>query len=80
MSLFFVQNLIHLREKKGLTQQQMAAKLCTPQKEFSIKTYQAYEEGRAWPRPQTLVRICDALQFTDIYSLLTRKIEKDGTR
>lgn len=77
---FFNQNLIYLREKKGFTQQQMAAKLCTPQKEFSIKTYQSYEEARAWPKPQTLVRICDVLQFTDIYSLLTRKIEKDGKR
>jgi DNA-binding XRE family transcriptional regulator len=72
----FAQNLTYLRERKGFKQQQMSNILCEACREtVSIKRYQSWEEARALPPLRITAKICDVLQFKDIYQLLTEKIE-----
>ncbi len=75
MPIYFSENLVYLREKKHYTQQQLAIKLCELcQVEIKLKRYQAWEERRGFPDPKILIKLCDALEFTDIYTLLTKRL------
>lgn len=61
-SKVFCSNLIRLRKKRGLTQQDMADKL-----EMEWRTYVAYEYahkngGKPWPRPERIDDFCRILK------------------
>jgi transcriptional regulator with XRE-family HTH domain len=71
----FNQNLIHLRESKGLTQEMMSYAITQIGIEpVKLKRYQAWEEGRAFPPEHILIAICDVLDYRDIYVMLTKRL------
>lgn len=75
MPIYFSENLVYLREKKNLTQQQLAVKLCEACNiEIKLKRYQAWEENRAFPGPRILVKLCDVLEYKDIYALISKRL------
>lgn len=66
---FFSQNLTYLRQTKKLTQEEAAAAIGV-----KLKRYQAWEEGRSHPHLKLMVKVCDVLDFHDIYRMLTSRI------
>jgi transcriptional regulator with XRE-family HTH domain len=62
----FRDNLIHLRQTLGLSQEEAARKIGIKRSRLA-----SYEEGRATPGPDILVKICDGLSITDLYAFLT---------
>jgi transcriptional regulator with XRE-family HTH domain len=55
----FIQNLIKKRSLSGLTQEELAEAA-----KVGLKTYQKYEYGKAFPTPETMSLIADALKTT----------------
>lgn len=71
----FNQNLVYLRDKRGLKQREVAAMLSRVCKEeVKLDRYQQWEYGKAEPPLRILVGLCEVLQFKDIYALLTKKL------
>lgn len=56
----FIKTLVELREKRGLTQAQMAEAIG-----IAHTTYQKYEYGKAFPRPDKVALIAAALGVED---------------
>lgn len=65
----FADNLTYLRKQKKLTQEQAAQQLGE-----KVKTYQAWEEGRAMPSLKKVPKICRFYDFYDIYKLMHNRI------
>lgn len=68
----FSNNLKHLRSERNLTRRDMSNLLSV-----DVKRYSAWEEGRAYPHTEIMIRLCDLLEYKDIYSLLTMDIRTE---
>jgi transcriptional regulator with XRE-family HTH domain len=62
----FSQNLVKARKLKGLKQREAATAIFK-----SLKTYQKYEEGRAEPDHETLLKICEVFSVDDLQLFLS---------
>jgi transcriptional regulator with XRE-family HTH domain len=69
--IHFNKNLIYLREKNNLTQKELADRLGV-----KIKTYQAWEERRGFPKPILLLKVCELFEVRDLISLLKEELYK----
>lgn len=65
-------NFHYLRNLLKITCNEMAERISIP-----YSTYRAYEEGRSFPRWDKLLKICEVLQYTDIYRMLTEDLSKE---
>lgn len=74
MSLvIFSKNLKYLMKKRGVTKESLRVYLRIQ----STSRISAWLEGRAGPRREQLIDLCDALDYYDIYRLFTIDIQKD---
>lgn len=74
---YFVENIIYLREQKGLTQQKMSEKLSEVcHQPVNLKRWQKYEEGLRNPPPFIIAGLCQVLEYYDVYKLLTVRLNK----
>lgn len=64
--IIFGKNLKYLRDKKKLTQEEIAGSI-----RIKTGTYSKYETGKAFPNVETLIDICNALDYFDLYRMLT---------
>lgn len=62
----FGKNLEYLRKKRSLSRSELAGNI-----RMKTGTLASYEHGRAFPSVETLVDICNALDYYDIYKMLT---------
>lgn len=75
MSLsIFARNLKHLRNKKKISRSAIVEYL-----KIKYSRYGPYEEARAFPPEEILVNICNALDYYDIYKMLTVDLRKDSS-
>jgi transcriptional regulator with XRE-family HTH domain len=70
--IYFNKNLIHFREKSKLTQKQLAGKLGV-----NLKTYQAWEEKRGFPKPGNLLKLCHVFAIKDLISFINEELYKE---
>ena len=68
--LIFSANLIKIRHKMKMSQQQFADGLGV-----NIKRVMAWEEGRAYPKVSMMIQLADFIGEKNIYDLVTKKIE-----
>jgi transcriptional regulator with XRE-family HTH domain len=68
----FSRNLKFLRSKRKVSRSQMVGYL-----RIKYSRYGPYEEARAFPSTEILVDICNALDYYDIYRMLTVDLKKD---
>jgi DNA-binding XRE family transcriptional regulator len=61
----FISNLINLRRASKLYQKEMAVIL-----DIKLCTYQAWEEGRSFPKPEVQIKIANHFQY-NLQTLLT---------
>ena len=70
----FIKNMVHLREIKGWTQEEMAIKIHQRMKtKFNRSTYASWEERRAFP-PVTMCRIVSEIFHADLTEMLTIRL------
>lgn len=69
----FSENLVTIRESKGLTQEGMAEYLTRKGMQCTLKRYSKWEQGHH-PRIPSLLKLCEILEITDMRGLFTRSI------
>jgi DNA-binding XRE family transcriptional regulator len=66
----FAGNLRRIREHRGYSQEQMADHLAV-----TVNVYQAWENVAAFPPARELVKICDLLDYRNVYKMITATID-----
>jgi len=76
MSLkIFAKNLKYLRAKADLSKKELAEALRIKETRLA-----AWEEARAFPRAQQLIDLCNALEYYNVYVMLTLDVSKSVNR
>lgn len=73
MRLIFRQNLLYLLQKRKMTKTKLAEKM-----RVTVSRVNAWAEGRSYPQMEAFIDLCNALEFYDIYQLLTVNLKAGG--
>ena len=70
----FSENLVAIREAKGLTQEKMVGWLAQRNLYITRDCLASWESGRRMPGAYMLIRLCDTLDIIDIRSFVNHHI------